>query len=154
MAVTRADSAQVLATFVIAFVVPVLFLVVPVVVPVVVRHLVVPIGAVGIAVVDLVYPDLSAVIAVEPVDRVAVLVVLLLVGSVLAVIHHIVDPLEGYLRAITAEEGHPVVSVVRLEGPLEGPGVHELHVGSLAVAVRIDRVEAVAYAVNEGARVS
>ena len=77
----------------------------------VVGHLVVPIGAVWMAVVDLVDPYLSAVVAVEPVDWVTVLVVLLLVGSVLAVIDHVVDPVEGYLRAIAAEEGHPVVTV-------------------------------------------
>ena len=111
--VTGSDSAHVLATFVINLVVPVFVaLVVPVVVPVVVRHLVVPIRAVGISVVYLVDPDLCAVIAVEPVDRLTVLVVLLLVGSVLAVIDCVVDPLEGYLRAIAAEEGDPIASII------------------------------------------
>ena len=113
MAVTRADSAHVLATLAVVFVtlavvVYSIRVFVSHVIPVV-GHLVVPIGAVGISVVDLVDPDLCAVVAVEPVDRITVLVVLLLVGSVLAVIDFVVDPLEGYLRAVAAEEGNPII---------------------------------------------
>ena len=76
------------------------------------RVLIVSIGAVVVAVVNLVNPDLGPIHAVEPVDRVTVLVVLLLVGSVLAVLCAVVHPIEGYLLSIAAEERNFLVTAV------------------------------------------
>ena len=67
-------------------------------------RLVLPVGAVIVTVVDLVDPYLRSVLAVEPVDWVAVVVVLLLVRSVLAVLFLVIDVVEGYLVTIAADE--------------------------------------------------
>ena len=67
--------------------------------------LVLAVVAVVLAVVDPVDWYLGAVVAVEPVDRVAVFVVLRLVATVLAVLLAVVDPVEWYLLAVSADEG-------------------------------------------------
>ncbi len=67
--------------------------------------LVLAIGAVIVSVVDLVDPDFGTVHAVEPVDWVSGGVVLLLVRTVVAVIFSVVDVVERYLIAVSADEG-------------------------------------------------
>ena len=70
------------------------------------RVFVFSVRAVKVAVVDLVYPDLGSIHAIEPVDRVPVFVVLLLVRTVLAVLVFVVHPVEGNLVPVTTEERH------------------------------------------------
>ena len=90
------------------------------------------------AVVDLVNPYLGAVVAVEPVGRLAGLGPLLLVRAVLAVVPPVIDVIEGDLVTVAAHEGvvanvvdvldepHHVVRPVfidALEHPSQGHGL-------------------------------
>ena len=74
--------------------------------------LVVTVGAVLVPVIDLVDPDLGAIAAVEPVDWIAIVVVLLLVGAVGAVLVPVIDPAERYLIAVPAIERRLVVILI------------------------------------------
>ena len=103
----------------------------------VVVPLVITVGTVLDPVVDLVYPDLGAIAAVEPVDWIAIVVVLLLVSAVGAVLLLIVDPAERYLVAVPAVERRLVVVLVS--------GDHFYTPSELVVAIHIQVVHGPAH---------